>query len=97
MGESGLNAFSRETLNKRLARRFNRTVRYEWLTKYAWTSIEEVQSFATQWMWSYNHYRLNLLSGRQAIATSGHCSITNLVLWSVDIGGGTIEIFHIYL
>jgi putative transposase len=32
--------------------RFNRTVRYEWLYQYYWSSIEEVQDFATQWMWS---------------------------------------------
>ena len=35
--------------------RFNRTVRYEWLSQYYWSSIEEVQDYATQWMWSYNH------------------------------------------
>ena len=37
--------------------RFNRTVRYEWLSQYYWSSIEEVQDFATQWMWSCNHDR----------------------------------------
>jgi len=37
--------------------RFNRTVRYEWLSQHYWSSIEEVQDFATQWMWSYNHDR----------------------------------------
>jgi putative transposase len=31
---------------------FNRTVRYKWLSQYYWLSIEEVQDFATQWMWS---------------------------------------------
>jgi len=28
--------------------RFNRTVRYEWLSQYYWSSIEEVQDFAIQ-------------------------------------------------
>ena len=33
--------------------RFNRTVRNEWLSQYCWSSVEEVQDFASQWMWSY--------------------------------------------
>ena len=32
--------------------RFNRTVRYEWLSQYYWKDLEEVQLFATKWMWS---------------------------------------------
>ena len=43
--------------------RFNRTVRYEWLSQYYWSSIEEVQDFATQWMWSYNHDRPHMALG----------------------------------
>jgi putative transposase len=43
--------------------RFNRTVRYEWLSQYCWSSVEEVQDFATQWMWSYNHERPNMALG----------------------------------
>ena len=43
--------------------RFNRTVRYEWLSQYYWSSIEEVQDFATQWMWSYNHNRPHMALG----------------------------------
>lgn len=30
--------------------RYNRTVRYEWLSQHYWGSIDEVQTFATQWM-----------------------------------------------
>ena len=37
--------------------RFNRTVRYEWLSQYYWNSLSEVQDFATHWMWSYNYHR----------------------------------------
>ena len=40
--------------------RFNRTVRYEWSSQYYCSSIEEVQDFFTQWMWSYNHDRPNM-------------------------------------
>jgi putative transposase len=43
--------------------RFNRTVRYEWLSQYYWSSITEVQDFATQWMWSYNHDRPHMALG----------------------------------
>jgi putative transposase len=43
--------------------RFNRTVRYEWLSQYYWTDLAEVQDFATKWMWSYNHDRPNMALG----------------------------------
>jgi len=55
--------------------RFNRTVRYEWLSQYYWSSIQEVQDFATQWMWSYNHDRSNMALGgftpKQHLAKAG--------------------------
>jgi len=43
--------------------RFNRTVRYEWLSQYYWSDLTEVQDFATKWMWSYNHDRPNKALG----------------------------------
>ena len=43
--------------------RFNRTVRYEWLSQYYWRDLAEVQDFATKWMWSYNHDRPNMALG----------------------------------
>lgn len=43
--------------------RFNRTVRYEWLSQYLWSDLEEIQMFATQWMWKYNHDRPNMALG----------------------------------
>jgi len=43
--------------------RYNRTVRYDWLTHYLFESIEEVQSFATDWLWTYNHERPNMAIG----------------------------------
>ena len=43
--------------------RFNRTVRYKWLSQYYWQSIDEVQMFATQWMYKYNHQRPNMALG----------------------------------
>ena len=43
--------------------RFNRTVRYEWLAQYLFESIDEVQEFATSWLWKYNHERPNMALG----------------------------------
>ena len=43
--------------------RFNRTIRYEWLSQYYWSSLEEVQEFATRWMWSSNNDRPNMALG----------------------------------
>ena len=40
--------------------RYNRTVRYDWLGQYLFESIEEVQDFATRWLWIYNHERPNM-------------------------------------
>ncbi len=43
--------------------RFNRTVRYEWLSQYHWQDLDEVRLYATQWMWRYNHERPNMALG----------------------------------
>jgi len=43
--------------------RFNRTVRYEWLSQHCLESINEVHEFATQWMYKYNHQRPNMALG----------------------------------
>jgi putative transposase len=43
--------------------RFNRTVRYEWLSQYYWKDLDEVRLFATQWMYGYNHHRPNMALG----------------------------------
>jgi len=40
--------------------RFNRTVRYDWLSQYIYQDIEELQSRATQWLWTYNNDRPNM-------------------------------------
>ena len=45
------------------AERFNRTVRYEWLSQYCREDLEEVQLFATQWMVDYNHDLPNMALG----------------------------------
>jgi putative transposase len=43
--------------------RFNRTVRYEWRAQYLFDTVGEVQDFATQWLWNYNHERPNMALG----------------------------------
>jgi putative transposase len=43
--------------------RYNRTVRYDWLNQHLFTSLEEVQEFATAWLWSYNNERPNMAIG----------------------------------
>lgn len=39
------------------AERYNRTVRYDWLNQYLFESLEEIQEFATAWLWTYNNER----------------------------------------
>ena len=40
--------------------RYNRTVRHEWLGQYNFSTINEVQDHATQWLWTYNNERPNM-------------------------------------
>lgn len=40
--------------------RFNRTVRYDWLSHYIYSDIKELQDKATDWLWTYNHDRPNM-------------------------------------
>lgn len=40
--------------------RYNRTVRTEWLGRYHFDSIEEVQELATAWLWACNNERPNM-------------------------------------
>lgn len=43
--------------------RYNRTVRYDWLSQRCFESIAEVQDYATKWLWIYNHERPNTAIG----------------------------------
>ena len=40
--------------------RYNRTVRYGWLSQYIFDSLHEVQEYSTRWLWQYNHERPNM-------------------------------------
>jgi putative transposase len=44
-------------------KRYNRTVRGEWLSQYIFETIEEAQDQATEWLWTYNNDRPNMAIG----------------------------------
>lgn len=54
--------------------RYNRTVRYDWLTQYLFEDIKEVQEHATRWLWNYNNERPNMgiggITPRQKLKTA---------------------------
>ena len=43
--------------------RYNRTVRYDWLVHHLFETLDEIQEFATRWLWTYNHDRPNMALG----------------------------------
>lgn len=43
--------------------RYNRTIRYSWLSKHLFDSLDEVREFATKWLWFYNHERPHKANG----------------------------------
>lgn len=43
--------------------RYNRTVRYDWLAHHLFDTLDEIQDFATRWLWTYNHDRPNMALG----------------------------------
>lgn len=43
--------------------RYNRTVRYDWLSQSLFTTIAQVQSAGTAWLWTYNNERPNMALG----------------------------------
>ncbi|WP_156453229.1 integrase core domain-containing protein, partial [Polycladidibacter hongkongensis] len=49
--------------------RYNRTVRQEWLDQTCFESIEQAQTEATDWLWTYNNERPNMAIGGITPAT----------------------------
>lgn len=43
--------------------RYNRTVRYDWLGQYLFSSLDKLQCYGTEWQWFYNHERPNMALG----------------------------------
>ena len=72
--------------------RFNRTVRYEWLAQYLFDTVGEVQGFATQWLWNYDHEPQNTALGgfttKQRLAMAAQF----LSLLTVKNGGITVPL-----
>ncbi len=44
-------------------KRFNRTVRQDWLDATIFNGMKEVQDQATEWLWTYNNDRPNMAIG----------------------------------
>jgi putative transposase len=40
--------------------RFNRTVRYDWLSQHLFRELSDLQSYADNWLWRYNNIRPNM-------------------------------------
>ena len=43
--------------------RYKRTVRYDWLAHHLFESLDEIQDFATRWLWTYIHDLPNMALG----------------------------------
>ena len=43
--------------------RFNRTLRYEWLSQNHWSTVDEVQEHAMQWTYFHDHHRSHMALG----------------------------------
>jgi len=43
--------------------RHNRTMRYSWVSKHLFETLGQVQEYATQWLWFYNHERPHKANG----------------------------------
>lgn len=43
--------------------RYNRTMRYSWVSKHLFDTLEQVQDYATNWLWFYNHERPHKANG----------------------------------
>jgi putative transposase len=53
--------------------RYNRTVRYDWLNQYLFDSVEQVQTYATKWLSTYNNERpLTAIGGIPPKTEVGH-------------------------
>jgi putative transposase len=53
--------------------RYNKTVRHEWLDQYMFATIEEVQDYATEWLWTCNNERpkMTIMVCKQTIGGQG--------------------------
>lgn len=64
--------------------RHNKTIRYSWVSKHLFDTLEEVQDYATQWLWFYNHERPHKANGGKPPLMAA----SPLLLTAVKNGGG---------
>jgi hypothetical protein len=72
-------------------KRFNRTVRYDWLNQDVFADIEAVTEKATRWLWHYNHERPNMGLGgvtpKQKLLQAAYSILLFHYSMSLDLGG----------
>ena len=62
--------------------RHNKTIRYSWVSKHLFDTLEEVQDYATKWLWFYRRFSLYMLVSifippdNHDFASSRRCSFT---------------------
>ncbi|MCW5600173.1 MAG: integrase core domain-containing protein [Nitrosomonas sp.] len=54
---------TRQTSENAYIERYNRTVRYDWLSQYCFESIAQVHDYTTKWLWTYNHEQPKMAIG----------------------------------
>jgi putative transposase len=67
--------------------RYNRTVRYDRLAQHLFDSLEEIQDFATRWLWTYNHDRLAWTSAALLRNKNWHLPLSIYSLIALKMGG----------
>lgn len=55
-----VDASGKHDVAQRLQQRVTAIMRYDWLGQYLFSSLDELQGYATQWKWFYNHERPNM-------------------------------------
>ena len=68
--------------------RFNRTVRYEWLSQYHWDDLDHVQRVATQWMWVLQSRTPKYGTGRLHPQTAASHGCVAFLLLPIAKNGG---------
>lgn len=71
--------------------RFNRTVSYKWLSQYYWVDLDAVRDCAIQWLWTYNHERLNMALGGIKKTAVGHRCLALLLAPAKNKGTTVVD------
>lgn len=68
--------------------RYNRTVRYDWLGQYLFSSLDELQNYATRWQWFSNHEKPEY--GVKWLYTNATSTTNDLILLITSVKNGGI-------